>query len=111
LRVEFEELRELNLDSELELTGYTEAQIDGLLTGIDGNGTADKTPKLSTSPVSCLRDIWQLGDHRLICGDSTDPNVLAAVLAGDPVRTVFTDPPYNVKITGGRSKTVFQRNG
>lgn len=41
-------------------------------------------------------DIWQLGKHRLICGDATDPKIVAALLAGDTPRLMVTDPPYGV---------------
>ena len=46
------------------------------------------------TPVSQPGDIWQLGAHRLICGDSTDPSVVAALMAGDQASLCFTSPPY-----------------
>ena len=45
-------------------------------------------------------EVWQLGAHRLICGDVRDPAVLATLMAGDQARMVLTDPPYNVQIDG-----------
>lgn len=51
-------------------------------------------------PVTRLGDVWQLGKHRIICGDSTDPAIIAKVVDGQQVRTVASDLPYNVKIDG-----------
>ena len=53
-------------------------------------------------------DVWQLGAHRLICGDALDPNVMATLMRDEQARMVFTDPPYNVPIdghVGGSGKT------
>ena len=52
--------------------------------------------------------VWQLGAHRLICGDALDPNVVATLIAGEQTRMIFIDPPYNVPIyghVGGSGKT------
>ena len=51
-------------------------------------------PQAPTNPISRAGDIWQLGAHRLICGDSTDPSVVAAVMASDRASLCFTSPPY-----------------
>ena len=48
-----------------------------------------------------LGDVWQLGEHRLVCGDSTNPDVVKTALAGQEADCVFTDPPYNVAYEGG----------
>ncbi len=101
LRIEFEELRDLNLDFELDLTGFSEAQIDGLMiVGGSEDGAGDKVPFVPASPTSRPGDVWLLGEHRLVCGDATEPAVMQAVLQGDAVRTVFCDPPYNVRVSG-----------
>ena len=61
-------------------------------------GRSSPTPQLR-SPGS--GDIFQLGPHRIVCGDATDPSVLARLLEGDaPARLVLTDEPYNVKVAG-----------
>ena len=55
----------------------------------------------SATAVARVGDIFQLGPHRIVCGDATDPAVLARLLEGDaPARLVLTDEPYNVKIAG-----------
>jgi len=101
LRIELEELRDLDSSFELELTGFTDAKIDGLLASCtDGDHKADHVPMCPEAPASRAGDIWLLGEHRLVCGDATDPSVIAAVLMGEGVRTVFTDPPYNQRVSG-----------
>ena len=50
-------------------------------------------------------DVWQLGDHRLMCGDSTDKKTVEKLMDGQEADMVFTDPPYGVCATGGRSQT------
>lgn len=102
LQAEFAELRELDLDFELDLTGFSEAQIDALIVSGEGSDDrkGDQVPVVAHSPVSRLGDLWLLGKHKLICADATDPAVLEQLLAGEQVRTVFTDPPYNVRVGG-----------
>lgn len=59
----------------------------------------DELPEMSTP--RCKRgDIWQLGEHRLICGDSTDPSVIEALMDGEEADLLLTDPPYNVDYVG-----------
>lgn len=100
LRIEFQELGELDLDFSLEVTGFLEPEIDAIIFGDPGEGRADKVPLLPVNPTSRLGDLWLLGEHRLLCGDSTSPESLTALLAGEQARAVFTDAPYNVKISG-----------
>lgn len=45
-------------------------------------------------------DIWQLGAHRIICGDTREPEIIDALMQGKAARIVFSDPPYNVRIDG-----------
>lgn len=56
----------------------------------------DDVPEPPANPVSRLGDLWQLGRHRLLCGDSTDPAAVEAVLAGVKPQLLVTDPPYGV---------------
>lgn len=101
LRIEFEELIEIKTDFSLEVIGFTEPQIDSIVLGGEGGGErGDNVPPLPDEPVSQIGDLWLLGDHRLICGDATDPEVIGALMAGVEARTVFTDPPYNVPVAG-----------
>ena len=57
-----------------------------------------------SSPVSRPGDVWELGHHRLLCGDSTKPEHVSDVMAGAHAAIYLTDPPYNVSYTGGSTK-------
>lgn len=59
----------------------------------------DEIPEVKT-PVSKLGDLWLLGNHRVLCGDSTDASALETLMGGAKANMVFTDPPYNVDYTG-----------
>ncbi len=101
LGLELKELSNLNLDFSLEVTGFTSARIDSLiLEGEPGGENADVLPDRPAQPVSRLGDLWILGDHRLYCGDATAPESFEILLQCEQVRTVFTDPPYNVAVDG-----------
>jgi len=96
----------VDLDFDVELTGFSLAEIDLVLdeareadpaTGSDEDG---RIPPVADTPVSGMGDLWQLGRHRLLCGDARDAAGFARLMAGKPADLVFTDPPYNVKIDG-----------
>ena len=100
LKIEFEEL--ILLDAPIEITGFSPAEIDHVILGeaADGLEQGPLEPDPATA-VARVGDIFQLGPHRIVCGDATDPAVLARLLEGDgPARLVLTDEPYNVKIAG-----------
>lgn len=61
-----------------------------------GQTDADETPEVQPVPVSVTGDLWVLGDHRLLCGDSTDADQVATLMNGEKADMVFTDPPYNI---------------
>lgn len=61
----------------------------------------DAVPDVPEEPTAKIGDIWQLGTHRLICGDSTDPAVIDRLMDGIKADLVFTDPPYNLQTEGG----------
>jgi len=63
------------------------------------SGLEDEVPEPPREPVTKVGDLWQLGDHRLLCGDSTDPSCLK-VLRGELAEMVFTDPPYGIAYVG-----------
>ena len=98
------ELHTLNGEAfDLSLTGYSEDELDGLLAplGDDANGAqaaddvaADQIPAAPREPVSRPGDLWTMGSHRLLCGDSTDRSAVARVMSGEHAALVFTSPPY-----------------
>ena len=63
----------------------------------------DEAPEVDedAEPIAKLGDIWQLGRHRLMCGDSTDKATVEILMDGKKADMVFTDPPYGVSYTGG----------
>lgn len=88
-------------------TGYTEGDLAELL-GLEVVGLTDEdeAPDLPVAPRSSEGDIWLLGPHRVICGSSTDPAVLEALLGDERADVVWTDPPYGVSYVGGTGKTI-----
>ena len=64
----------------------------------------DEAPEPPEEPVSKVGDLYELGEHRLICGDSTDVNVIDRLMDGVKADMVFTDPPYNVAFNGRSGK-------
>lgn len=101
-------LKDLLLELDLEgydfsVTGYQRTDLEDLIQlidvpaeakddGFDPDAAAENIPE----PVTRYGDIWQLGQHRLMCGDSTDPSDVAALMGGDKLDLMVTDPPYNV---------------
>lgn len=102
LALELQELAEFDFD--LDLTGFSIAEIDFTLDAAKASSAAateqavDAVPEPIGPAVSRRGDLWQLGKHRLLCGDARDPGDLAALMAGEVADIVFTDPPYNVPI-------------
>jgi len=104
LALELAELHEAGFD--LALTGFEGAEIKALLADEDDaddaaqapdaneDEAADEVPDAPVVPVSQPGDVWQLGAHRLICGDSSNPAVIAALMAGERASLCFTSPPY-----------------
>lgn len=96
----------IDLDFEVDLTGFSLAEIDGVLddareASLDGAETPDDVvPAVSGPAVTRLGDYWLMGHHRLVCGDAQDASVFARLMGDERADLVFTDPPYNVKIDG-----------
>ena len=96
----------VDLDFDVELTGFSLAEVDLVLDAagdrdVPGpDGPADSIPPYPVTAVSQLGDLWQCGHHRLLCGDARDPDDYGALLGGEAVDLIFTDPPYNVPIDG-----------
>ena len=102
LALELGELHELGLD--LALTGFSEEELAGLRLGpaeeAEGLTDEDETPEPQAGAVTVLGDVWVMGEHRLVCGDSTQIDVLQNVTGGGEVDLLLTDPPYNVAYQG-----------
>ena len=102
LAVELRELDDLGFD--LALTGFDSNELDELLADLDGEGDgatdADAVPEARPNPISKLGDVWVLGKHRVMCGDSTSIDAVETLTQGQKVDMVFTDPPYGVDYKG-----------
>lgn len=100
LNLELSELSNLDLDFNLEITGFETAEIDPILDGDGANDPkADAVPALTDEDKRCHRgDIWKLGRHTIVCGDSLMAESYAAIMGDERAQMVLTDAPYNVKI-------------
>jgi DNA modification methylase len=96
----------LDLEFDVELTGFSLAEIDVVLdeageANPDGSDAAeDLVPDVVGQPVSQSGDLWLLGRHRLLCGDTRGAADMDRLMRGERADLVFTDPPYNVAIDG-----------
>lgn len=102
LAIEFQNLSNLDLSFDLEITGFETAEIDTLIE----NGkyqaqdeAVDEVPAIQEPAVSQPGDLWILGDHKLLCADAREASGYR-LLSERKARVCFTDPPYNVKIDG-----------
>ena len=71
---------------------------------LPGATEPDDIPDLGRGSVSQAGDLWRLGDHRLLCGDATDPADVDKLMAGGKPRWMWTDPPYGVDYQGGTAE-------
>ena len=100
LKLELTELSLPEIDIDLGLTGFSSGEIDVILAG-SPDPDDEVIPPVPVTPRARLGDIWQLGEHRIGCGDGRDLGFLRAVVGeGAAVDAAFLDPPYNVKING-----------
>ncbi len=103
-------LLDADLGFDVGVTRFSIPEIDALVEGLTPEEPGDPEDDVVSvsAPARCAPgDIWQLGAHRLICGDALHPAVVAALMDGERARMAFTDPPYNVPIdghVGGRMK-------
>ena len=98
LRIEIAALQDDDFD--VSLTGFDADALAELMAGDeqdnDGQSDEDAVPEVGETPISRPGDVWIMGSHRLLCGDSTVAESYDVLLQGSPVDMVFTDPPYNV---------------
>lgn len=105
LRVEIEALQAESFD--VGLTGFDEKDIAELFAGEDDDAQDDDfdvDEELQKPPVTKSGDVWLLGNHRLICGDSTKAETYDVLMNGRKANLVVTDPPYNVNYEGSAGK-------
>lgn len=99
LKLEIEGLEELDFD--LDLLGFDDDFLSGLLEEEPSEGLTDEdeVPEAPESPVTVLGDVWLLGEHRLLCGDSTSIDAVDKLMDGQKAGFCFTSPPYNAAMT------------
>jgi DNA modification methylase len=97
------ELMDIKDDVSLAMLGFSVDELDALLNPTqltDGLTDEDAVPDVPIEPTTKLGDIYQLGNHRLMCGDSTSIDAVEKLMDGQKADMVFTDPPYNVSVKG-----------
>ncbi len=98
-----EMLKELSDAGALDGVGFGDAELTALLDAAgprDGETDPDDIPEAPAESYVKLGDTYSLGDHRITCGDSTDPKVYERLMQGDRADIIWTDPPWNVDYTG-----------
>ena len=113
LALEFKDLLEidlkLDLSFDLGITGFAAAEIDKLVDGVtrqEGSGDdAAPEPDRKAPPVTRLGDLWTLGEHRILCGDSREAASYTALLGDERATMSLSDAPYNLAIAGMVSKS------
>jgi DNA modification methylase len=97
------ELMDIKNDVSLAMLGFNVDELDALLNPTqltDGLTDEDAVPEVPIEPTTKLGDIYQLGNHRLMCGDSTSIDAVEKLMDGQKADMVFTDPPYGVDYKG-----------
>ena len=105
LRQELADLKDMDFD--LSLTGFDAEEISSMLDiplDVGGLTDPDEVPEPPAIPVTKPGDVWLLGKHRLMCGDSTSIDAVDQLMQGEKADMVFTDPPYGVKYQSNMSK-------
>ena len=105
LAIEIQTLSSLDIDFDLEITGFETPEIDLLIEGLGDDTEDNETDSLppierDRAPVTRRGDLWLLESHRLACGDATVAEDYGNLLAGEQAQMVFADPPYNVRVDG-----------
>jgi len=110
LTIELKDLEDEGFD--LTLLGFDDKELNALLEPeiVDGLTDEDAVPDTPIEPKTKLGDIYILGNHRLMCGDSTSIDAVEKLMAGQKADMVFTDPPYNVSVKGKFTGTIKNDN-
>ena len=111
------ELKDLqNADFDLSVLGFDTDELDKLLNGDSGDALTegetepDAVPEVSEEPISKRGEIYQLGKHRLLCGDATKAEDVARLMGEENAKLWLTDPPYNVAYEGSNGMTIENDN-
>jgi DNA modification methylase len=104
LRLEIEELKEVDFD--INLLGFSDEELADMKEPevVEGLSDEDAVPETPVDLKTKLGDIYILGNHRLMCGDSTSIDAVEKLMDGNSVDLIFTDPPYNVAFNGRSGK-------
>jgi len=99
------EMKDLDADGfDLSLIGFGDDMLANMLVDeTEGLTDEDAVPDVPENPVTVEGDIWVLGNHRLMCGDSTSIDAVDKLMGGQKADMVFTDPPYGMSYGGGRA--------
>ncbi|HEY4275993.1 MAG TPA: DNA methyltransferase [Rhizomicrobium sp.] len=103
LALRLRELQTVALDFDIETTGFELPEIDFRIQSLDTDESINTADEISTPQgpaISRTGDLWHLGPHRLFCGNSLELQTYNALLGAESATAVFTDPPYNVPISG-----------
>lgn len=89
------------MEFELSTIGFDDRSLVSFMATTKPEANPEETPEPPAIPTSQPGDLWLLGDHRIICGDSTDAETVAALLSGEKPHLMVTDPPYGVEYSAG----------
>ncbi len=107
LALELTDLKEAGFD--LGIMGFEDGELDRLMAGTEGEEDGSTPPVVipepPRNPASCTGDLWILGDHRLLCGDSTSHDDVRRLMSGERAVLFATDPPYLVDYDGSNHPT------
>jgi DNA modification methylase len=111
LSIEMKDLEDEGFD--LALLGFDDKELNALLEPEVSEGLTDEdaVPELPEEPKTKLGDIYILGNHRLMCGDSTSIDAVDKLMDGNKADMVFTDPPYGMSYGGGRAGAIGSNDG
>ena len=102
LGLKMEAILEAMPDFDVGAIGFDDGELDALLAVGEDPAESDQIPEIAPGKpaVARLGDIWELGNHRIMCGDARDRSALDLLMNGEVAQMIFTDPPYNVKVDG-----------
>ena len=94
-------------DQDLSGLGWSDDELEALIDHhepVELNGDPDHVPEVEEQVITSAGDLWILGDHRLLCGDSTNADDVDRLIDGNQIDMVYTDPPYGINLDGDNSK-------